>query len=61
MKFTFINKIIGGSGIRSDVASFFEPSIQCIIQSIKEQRDASKAEIYVCYLLFSFFPLSLDH
>ena len=52
----------------SDVASFFEPSIQCIVRSIKDQCEASNSEISVrnlsgltsCVLLTSllkvYFP-----
>ena len=48
------------SFLSSDVASFFEPSVQCIVKSIKEQCEASDTEISVrnlsglisCVLLF---------
>ena len=33
--------------LSSDVAAFFEPSIQCIVKSIKEQCEDSVAEISV--------------
>jgi hypothetical protein len=54
--------------LSSDVASFFEPSIQCIVRSIKDQCEASNTEISVrnlsgltsCVLLTSllkvYFP-----
>ena len=32
---------------RTDVASFFEPSVQCIVKSIKEQCETSDTEISV--------------
>jgi hypothetical protein len=39
------------SFLRSDVASFFEPSVQCIVKSIKEQCEASETEISVRYFI----------
>ncbi|KIM36858.1 hypothetical protein M413DRAFT_281536 [Hebeloma cylindrosporum] len=38
----------------SDIASFFEPSIQCIIESIKDQRNASNTEIASVFLVGGF-------
>ncbi|KAF8802608.1 hypothetical protein BYT27DRAFT_7196548 [Phlegmacium glaucopus] len=38
----------------SDVASFFEPSVQCIVESIKEQREASVTEISSVFLVGGF-------
>lgn len=38
----------------SDVASFFEPSVQCIVKSIKDQCRASTVEISVCILSLLF-------
>ncbi|KIM36856.1 hypothetical protein M413DRAFT_31259 [Hebeloma cylindrosporum] len=38
----------------SDVASFFEPSIQCIIESVKQQRNASNTEIASVFLVGGF-------
>ena len=37
----------------TDVASFFEPSIQCIIDSVQEQRRKAhkKFTVSICYLL----------
>ncbi|KAF8815839.1 hypothetical protein BYT27DRAFT_7078804, partial [Phlegmacium glaucopus] len=38
----------------SDVASFFEPSVQCIVESIKQQREASVTEISSVFLVGGF-------
>ncbi|KDR69801.1 hypothetical protein GALMADRAFT_145198 [Galerina marginata CBS 339.88] len=38
----------------SDVASFFEPSVQCIVKSIEEQSDASQTKIASVFLVGGF-------
>ncbi|PPQ84845.1 hypothetical protein CVT25_004984, partial [Psilocybe cyanescens] len=38
----------------SDVASFFEPSIQCIVESIKKQRAESETQIASVFLFGGF-------
>jgi len=44
----------------SDVAKFFEPSVDCIVSAVLEQREKAHKPISVCLFWFSWFPFVLN-
>jgi hypothetical protein len=41
----------------SDVAKFFEPSVECIVNAVLDQRKVAHKPISVCSFFFLYYPL----